>query len=295
MRDRRLAKGLGLLCLLAVTVLGVWAFWLEPDRVVVNRVSLSLPDWPASYQPVRLALVSDIHAGAPFITSAKIDAVVSAIQDENPDAIVLLGDYVIQGVFGGDFMTPENLAPHLARLHAPLGVYGVLGNHDWWLDGARVRRALRSAGIVMIDNAARKIERPGGSFWLVGIGDALEGAPDIAGAVAKLSDTAPAVLATHNPDLFPQVPRRIALSVAGHTHGGQVHLPFVGRPVVPSRYGERYASGLIVEDGRRLFVTTGLGTSILPVRFRVTPEIVILTIRTGESQIGSRPSAGPAR
>ena len=248
-------------------------------------MALSLPDWPLSHRPVRLALVSDIHAGAPFVTTEKIDAVVAAIQSEKPDAVVLLGDYVVQGVIGGDFMAPEDLAKSLARLNAPLGVYAVLGNHDWWLEGPRVSRALQSAGVVMIDNTALRIERPGGAFWLVGIGDNWEGAPDIDGTLAKLSDDAPALLATHNPDLFPQVPPRIALSLAGHTHGGQVNLPFIGRPIVPSRYGERYASGLVVEQGRHLFVTTGLGTSIIPVRFRVPPEIVLLTIQARERRL----------
>ena len=281
MRIRKLADRLMLLCLLAGLALAIWAFGFEPNRIVVNHVSLSLPDWPAGHQPIRLALLSDIHAGAPFISAEKVDAIVSAVLAENPDAIMLLGDYVIQGVVGGTFMAPEDLAKILARLNAPLGVYGVLGNHDWWRDGARVTRAFRSAGIAMIDNSTQRIERVGGSFWLVGIGNIMEGAPDLGGALAQINDGAPALLMTHNPDIFPRVPGRIALSLAAHTHGGQVHLPLIGRPIVPSHYGERYASGLVVEEGRHLFVTTGLGTSILPVRFRVAPEIVILTIRSG--------------
>ena len=270
------------LCLVALVPLTVWSFWYEPSRVTVNHVALALPDWPAGHQPLRLALVSDIHAGSPYVTPEKLATVLAAIQGEKPDAIVLLGDYVIQGVVGGTFMAPEDLAKILAGLSAPLGVYGVLGNHDWWFDGSRVTAALRTAGIVMIDNRALRIERPGGAFWLAGIGDALEGAPDIGGTLAGLSDAAPVLLATHNPDLFPHVPRRVALSLAAHTLGGQVNLPIIGRPIVPSRYGQRYASGHIVEEGRHLFVTTGLGTSIIPVRFRVTPEIVVLTIRAGK-------------
>lgn len=282
MSGRKLVGRLFILGLLGAISLAVWAFGIEPNRVVVRQVTLALPEWPTAHQPLRLAMVSDIHAGSPYINTAKIDAVVAAIQGEKPDAIILLGDYVIQGVVGGEFMAPEDLAKSLSRLDAPLGVYGVLGNHDWWLDGPRVSRALQSAGIVMIDNAARRIERPGGAFWLAGIGDHWEGAPDIPGTVAQLTDDAPALLATHNPDLFPQVPARIALSLAAHTHGGQVNLPLIGRPIVPSRFGERYASGHVVEEGRHLFVTTGLGTSIIPVRFRVTPEIVLLTIQAGE-------------
>ena len=282
MGRRRWIVGLGLLGLLGIAALAAWSLWLEPDRLVVRRVTLSLADWPAGHRPLRLAVLSDIHAGAPFITAEKIDAVVAAINRQRPDAIVLLGDVVIHGVIGGDFITPEDLAPRLARLTAPLGVYGVLGNHDWWLDGRRVKRAMQSAGIAMIDNAARRIERPGGAFWLVGVGDAWEGAPDIGGTLAKVVDQAPVIVATHNPDLFPEVPRRVALTLAGHTHGGQVNLPLLGRLVVPSRFGARYAAGPIVEGGRHLYVTTGLGTSILPVRFRVPPEIVLLTIRPGD-------------
>jgi predicted MPP superfamily phosphohydrolase len=88
----------------------------------------------------------------------------------------------------------------------------------------------------------------------------------------------PVLLLTHNPDVFPDVPARVTLTLAGHTHGGQVALPILGRPVVPSRYGQRYADGLVMEDGRALFVSSGIGTSILPVRFRVPPEIAIVTL-----------------
>ena len=131
----------------------------------------------------------------------------------------------------------------------------------------------------MIDQAAVRIDRPGGAFWLVGIDDFWKGAPDIGAALAKVADRAPVILATHNPDLFPDVPRRVALALAGHTHGGQVNLPLLGRLVVPSGFGARYAAGHVVEGGRNFYITTGLGTSILPVRFRVPPEIVLLTIR----------------
>ena len=245
----------------------------------MRQVTLTLADWPAGHRPLRLAILSDIHAGAPFITAEKIDAVVAAINRAKPDAVVLLGDYVTHGVVGGSFIAPENLALRLAGLTAPLGIYGVLGNHDWWLGGPRVRRAMASAGIAMIDQAAVRIDRPGGAFWLVGIDDFWKGAPDIGAALAKVADPAPVILATHNPDLFPDVPRRVALALAGHTHGGQVNLPLLGRLVVPSGFGARYAAGHVVEGGRNFYITTGLGTSILPVRFRVPPEIVLLTIR----------------
>jgi predicted MPP superfamily phosphohydrolase len=98
--------------------------------------------------------------------------------------------------------------------------------------------------------------------------------------IHQVSDAGPIIAVTHNPDIFPKIPARVALTIAGHTHGGQVNLPLVGRPEVPSIFGQRYAAGHIVEDNRHLFVTTGIGTSMIPVRFRVPPEIVVLTLES---------------
>ncbi len=116
-------------------------------------------------------------------------------------------------------------------------------------------------------------------MWLIGIADLWTRKPDIPGALQNVNGDDPVILLTHNPDVFPGVPARVALTLAGHTHGGQVCLPLVGRPVVPSKFGQRYAMGHVVEDGRHLFVSGGLGTSIIPVRFRVPPEIVLMTLR----------------
>ncbi|HEY6402006.1 MAG TPA: hypothetical protein VI479_11395 [Blastocatellia bacterium] len=122
------------------------------------------------------------------------------------------------------------------------------------------------------------IERNRAVLWIAGIGDKWEGAPDINSALARVPDGATVIAFTHNPDIFPSIPTRVALTIAGHTHGGQVALPIIGRPIMPSDYGERYAGGHIVEGSKHIFVTTGVGTSILPVRFRVPPEISLLMI-----------------
>jgi predicted MPP superfamily phosphohydrolase len=100
--------------------------------------------------------------------------------------------------------------------------------------------------------------------------------------LAGIHDTDPIIVLTHNPDIFPLIPPRVSLSLAGHTHGGQVNIPLIGRPIVPSKFGQRYAYGLIEENGKKLFVTEGIGTSIVPVRFRAAPEIVLLTILSSE-------------
>jgi len=134
---------------------------------------------------------------------------------------------------------------------------------------------------MVLENDAAIIERNGETLWVAGIGDKWEGKPDIASTLARLArvdNTAPIIVFTHNPDIFPSIPSKVALTIAGHTHGGQVSAPIIGRPIVPSDFGERYAAGHIVEGVKHLFVTSGIGTSILPVRFRVPPEISLLTI-----------------
>lgn len=276
--QRRILRAFAALWVVAAA-LAAWAFLIEPDRLVVRREELRLPKRAPAVDGLRVALLADIHAGAPHVDEAKLDALVAATNAERPDLVLLLGDYVIQGVVGGTFMPPETMAARLGALRAPLGVWAVLGNHDHWLDAARVARALADAGIRVLDDEAARVLTPRGHMWLVGVDDLWTARPDLPRALAGVVDDAPALLFTHNPDLFPQVPARVALTLAGHTHGGQVDLPLFGRLVVPSDFGARYADGHVVEDGRHLFVSHGVGTSILPVRFRVPPEVVVLTLR----------------
>ena len=266
------------LAVLATAVLGsgFQAFIREPRQLVVREVAMGFRCW--SGPPLRIAIASDLHVGSPGVSIEKLDAVVSEINASRPDLVLLLGDYVIQGVIGGRFVAPEAIADRLRALKAPLGVFGVLGNHDWWLDGPRVARAFNAAGIPVLEDRAVRIARGMDAFWLVGIGDFWEGRHDVASALSQVKGEEAAIAMTHNPDIFPEIPARVCLTVAGHAHGGQVDLPFLGRLVVPSRYGSRYAAGEVDEGGRRLFVTTGIGTSILPVRFGVVPEVVILTM-----------------
>jgi uncharacterized protein len=252
-------------------LLALWAFWWEPRCLVVRESTVVLPCWRG--KPIRVAVASDLHIGSPYTGVEKLERLVREINAQRPDMVLLLGDFVIQGVAGGSFVPPETIAAKLRALDAP--AYAVLGNHDWWLDAPRVERAFSEAGIVMLEDAAVPLK----DFWLVGISDFMEGKHDVAKALSRVSDDRPAIAITHNPDVFPGIPNRVCLTLAGHTHGGQVAIPFVGRPIVPSRYGERYAIGHIHEHGRQLFVTAGVGTSIIPVRFRVPPELVILQIR----------------
>ncbi|MCA8932716.1 MAG: metallophosphoesterase, partial [Rhodospirillaceae bacterium] len=201
------------------------------------------------------------------------------------DLVVLLGDFA-RGItrFGAQDVPVDAWAAALAGLSAPLGVHAVLGNHDWWSGPDAVRAGLRAAGIGLLENGAVKLEAHGHRLWLAGLGDqwafgSQRGVDDLPATLAQLRDDDPAVLLVHEPDIFPRVPPRVALTLAGHTHGGQVRIPFYGPLVVPSRYGERFAYGHIVEGGRHLVVSGGLGMTGLPIRFGVPPEIVLATVR----------------
>jgi hypothetical protein len=191
------------------------------------------------------------------------------------------------------------MGPALAGLRAPLGVFSPLGNHDRWEDltaqkagqGPTIaRQALEAVGIPVMENDVIRLQKDGHGFWIAGLADQLalrpgkawnrksfEGLHDLSGTLAKVNDGSPVILLAHEPDIFSKVPRRVALTLSGHTHGGQVRL-FGYSPLVPSRYGNRYAYGHVVEDDRHLIVSGGLGMSILPIRFGVRPELLAIDL-----------------
>lgn len=274
--------------LVVLALLAAWAFWLEPASLTVRRASLKVPGWRAEHAGMRVALLTDLHVGAPHMGLERLRRVVERTNAEAPDVVLITGDFVIGGpkdkggerggVAGGTFVEPEPIAGELKHLRAPLGVYAVLGNHDWWFDGERLTRALEGAGLRVLENGAARVESGGRALWLAGVADLWTRKPDVEGALREVPAGEPVILFTHNPDIFPGVPARVTLTVAGHTHGGQVNLPLFGRTVVPSRFGQRYAYGHVVEGGRHLYVGGGVGTSIIPVRFRVPPEVVVLSL-----------------
>lgn len=264
--------------------LALWSLWLEPQRLTQKHYPLHLPQWPTACHSLSVALLADIHTGSPFNGIDKLRDIVAATNQAAPDIILLAGDFVIHGVVGGDFVDPVDIANELTHLQAPLGVYAVLGNHDWWLGPERVATALTHAGITLLEDAATPITQDQCHFWLAGISDYWEGPHNIPQALAPIPEASPIIAFTHNPDVFTEVPPRVALTFAGHTHGGQVYIPFIGRPIVPSDHGERFAIGHIIEGDQHLYVNPGLGTSILPIRFLVPPEITLIRLMSSIPQ-----------
>jgi len=263
---------------LFVLSLFIWGFLIEPNRLIVHSETIVLSTVNQS-RPLRIAAIGDIHAGSPFINTDKLKRIVELTNSQQPDLIVLLGDYMVQDNFYRTHIDPEIIARILKDLHAPLGVYAVLGNHDSWFDGNRVMQAFEASGISVLNNEVKELRHDNRSVWLIGLADAWTNKHDIAGTLKQVPPNASIIMLTHHPDILNQIPNNVQLILAAHTHGGQVNLPLLGRMIVPSQYGQKYAAGLVKENGKTMFVTTGIGTSILPVRFRVPPEIALLTVQ----------------
>lgn len=270
--------------------LGSYAFAVEPwFRLAVAEWDLPTPKWPYA-RPLRIVILSDIHACEPFMPVSRIRTIVARANALAGDIILLPGDFTSSlERFRVAPVPPRDWGGALSELDAPLGVHAVPGNHDWWTGIGPVVEALNAAGINVFQNRAEQLGEPDRRFWLAGTDSMVAhplpghgrfaGEDDLAAALQQITDNRPAVLMAHEPDLFVNVPDRFALTVSGHTHGGQVRLPFLGRPVVPSAFGQRFAYGHIHEDGRDLVVSAGLGCSVLPVRFGVPPEITVVTVR----------------
>ena len=279
-RRRLVVGGLGLAGLGASTA--AYAAGIEPFDLRVTRYRLNPPGWPAS-QRLSIAVIADLHAGGPNMGLTQIRDVIDATQAARADLIVVLGDYFATHRFITEHVPHAAWAAELKRLSAPLGVHAILGNHDWWYDIEGTRRAFAGVNMPLLENDALLLGEPGQRFWLLGLGDTIafrlgrgrfRGVDDLPGTLARVTTDDPVILLVHEPDIFPNVPERVALTLAGHTHGGQIRVPFVWQRYVPSRYGARFAYGHIVEGGRHMIVSGGLGTSYVPARFGVPPEIV---------------------
>lgn len=294
MNRRTFFKWLGGLALSGAAMTG-YAFAIEPGFLLrVQRYALTPPGWPAGFR-LRIAALADIHVGEPYMSLRHVERIVETANSLKPDLIVLLGDYAAGHRWVTRKIAIADTASVLTGLQAPLGAHAILGNHDWWDDRQAQKRragpclyrtALETAGFPVYENDGVRLVHQDKPFWLLGLADQIAfitgrnrfaGLDDLDATLAKVTDDAPVILMIHEPDAFTKVPSRVALTLAGHTHGGQVRF-FGYSPVVPSAYGNRYAYGHVVEDDRHLIVSGGLGCSILPVRFGVPPEIMLIEL-----------------
>ena len=191
---RRYIYGIPALILLFLGLFGLWTCLWEPTRLVVRTHTIQVKTWPQDMRPLRVACLGDIHGGAPFIDRDKLEAVVKLTNQQKPDMIVLLGDYVVMGVLGGDFMEPEAVAEGLRGLEAPLGVYAILGNHDWWYNGPKVAQAFRDVGYSVLENQISTTTVDGHTLSIVGLEDEWTRRPDTVKVLSKIPPEAPTIV-----------------------------------------------------------------------------------------------------
>ncbi|HEX4736373.1 MAG TPA: metallophosphoesterase [Allosphingosinicella sp.] len=270
----------GLVLCLGVLVLAGIGYRNAVAMPLVRRATFRLPGWPPGRPPLKLLLLADLHVEAPETGARRVASIADQIDALHPDIIIAAGDFVGSRAERTDF--PERVLPVLAKLSAPLGVYAVLGNHDHMAGSTRIAAILGRAHVRVIGDSPIQA----GPLVIGGLDDYTKGWDrSIADETAlyrrmRLLPGA-RVLVAHSPDQFPRVPLDIPLMLAGHTHCGQIALPFFGPLLTGSDYGRRYACGIIREHGSVLVVTAGLGTSHVPLRFGAPPDIWLIELGGG--------------
>lgn len=261
--------------LLACLLLLIWTFLIEPNMLSVTTLNMKVQ----GLEGLKVVFVGDLHI-KPHQT-LRLKSIVKKINQQYPQLVLSIGDFV-SGHNPEESLPIEEIAKELSNVKSLYGFYTVLGNHDWWQDGDKTRKVLEKNGIVVLENDNTFININGNKLYIAGFDDMSTRGSDL---VKALNGTAhPTILLAHSPDIFPfisnpanyKVTGNVDLTLAGNTHGGQVRIPFYGPVIVPSMYGKRYAMGLIKENAKTLFVTKGIGTSILPIRFNCVPEIVVI-------------------
>jgi uncharacterized protein len=280
---------------LAFSGLASYAFAIEPGFILRTvTYSFTPPRWTPGLK-LKIVMLADPHVISPYMTPARWGRIIAKANTLEPDVILFMGDLLASHRWGTHHSFEEAAAP-LAEAKARLGIFGIIGNHDWWADKdaqsgksqpIRAKVALEKAGVKMLVNEALRLENNGLPFWLSGTDSIVairtkkrgvfEGRDNLPAALTQINDEAPIIHLAHEPDLFVDVPDRVSVTLSGHTHGGQVNLLGYA-PVSNSGYGQRFVYGHIVEGDRHLVISGGLGCSVLPVRFGSPPEITVLEL-----------------
>lgn len=275
MTIRRILKRVFLMTSLAGAALLLVGYGTAVSEPKVREARVAIPGWPDGAPSLRLLLISDVHVAGPDMPPARLRRIVGRINRRAPDIVLIAGDLVSDKRIATRYYSHEEAVAPLAALRPRLATLAVLGNHDHWRDSAAARRALARAGIRLLSNQAVQV----GPVAVGGLDDDFTGRSDLPATLAGLRRlSGPKLLLSHSPDPFPDAGSDIVLMLAGHTHCGQVAPPVIGPVSTLSRYGRRYACGLVREGGRTLIVSSGLGTSVLPIRLGAMPDMWLVEI-----------------
>jgi predicted MPP superfamily phosphohydrolase len=244
----------------------------------VRRLNLALARWPRWSRPLRIAFLADFHTGSHAGDVARLEAIVAEASGQAPDLVLLGGDFVNMMPFGGGRVPPHTIARVLGRIDAPLGRIAVIGNHDRNYGPEEIVNALRQERILVLEDAAATVSFEGSTIRVVGIPDARVERPDVGPLLASLPSDQPTLVLAHDPYWFAHLPPGPHLMLAGHTHGGQICLPWIGPIRNASHAPMRWSYGLVEEGGKRMYVTSGLGCSGIPLRLNRPPEFAIIEI-----------------
>ena len=245
---------------------------------LIRHLRLAIDGWPRWSRPLRVAFLSDFHTGSHSNDIARLEVIVQQALSFSPDLVLFGGDFVNEQLFGGGRVPPRIIARILAQLEATVGQFAVLGNHDYSYGAKEIVGALHRHGIDVLEDERRTVSFDGHQIDIAGIPDALAERAGAKQLLAELTPERPTIVLAHDPVWFASVPAGPYLTLAGHTHGGQIRLPGLGVIKNSSKAPLRWSYGLVVERSQYLYVTSGIGTSMLPLRWRVPAEFVVLDV-----------------
>jgi predicted MPP superfamily phosphohydrolase len=267
-----------------LAAIGAGALYHDTTNLQITRLEVTLHRLPPRFDGLRIVQLSDFHWD-PYIDNRVIAAAVRAANSLQPDLIVLTGDFVTQGPFSARYDPPaarnaEPCSQILSRLRSRLGIFAILGNHDYYTDPNLVAEILRGRGFHVLRNQSFALEQDGARLWMAGINDAVAGADDLGLALQRIPPSEATILLAHEPDFADWVPPgRVDLQLSGHSHGGQIVLPVIGPPYLPP-LARKYPWGLRRLGPLTLYTNRGVGTITLPVRFNCPPELTLFTLRS---------------
>ena len=289
--DRRITRRQFLLLGLIGGLAGVAARGYGNTRdLALEKVDVRLFRLPKELDGLTIGLLTDFHVGA-FTPPQLVDEAFNILENESPDCLVFTGDFVSSGLklfntaIGSSRPTDlKRLFDRLTRIKAPLGKYAVLGNHDFWAGKEMTRKitlGLEDAGIAILRNRALPLVADQ-SIFIGGVDDYWEDSYDLKKELTAVPKDKCHILLSHNPDVNEDIAvseGNVDLVISGHTHGGQVVLPLLGAPYLPSPFGQKYRCGLVSDGKRQTYVSRGLGTFFLPIRYNCPPEVTLITLR----------------